>query len=274
MDLRRTPAAPLNALVACLWASERGALPHARECILPSGCDSIVIALHDTPLLRFADAHAPDAQRFGAALWQGVQDAPVFRDTSAPACVVGISFQPGGAAAFAGVPMGELSGRTIALDALWGTAVSGLRARLQEANGAVQRLDLAEAWLRRRLAAQGRPIDPVATQALTLLAADQAGARIDDVQRATGCSPQRFIARFRDAVGLTPKRYARVLRFHALVQQLGSGSHAAGLAALALDAGYADQSHLTNEFRRLGGMTPRAYRAVASDRPSHVAIGG
>ena len=82
-----------------------------------------MIALHDTPLLRCADAAGGQPQRVGSALWQGAHDAPVFRDTSAPACVVGITFRAGGAAAFAGVPMAELASRSTPLDALWGPDV-------------------------------------------------------------------------------------------------------------------------------------------------------
>lgn len=272
MYLQRRPAPPLDAVVACLWASERGALVHARERILPSGCDNVVIALHEAPLRRFADIDDRRGNSIGNALWQGVHDAPVLRDTSAPACVVGISFRAGGGAALAGVPMGDLAGRTLALDALWGSAVARLRDRLQHASGAVARLDLLEDWLLQRLAGvHGN--DPVVAQALALFAQAPTRARVESVRLATGCSPQRFIARFRDAVGLSPKRYARVLRFHTLVQRLGAGRELS-LAELALDAGYVDQSHLSNEFRRLGGLTPSAYRPVAGDRPTHVAIGG
>lgn len=117
---------------------------------------------------------------------------------------------------------------------------------------------------------RARAPDPVVAQALRLFLAQPERATVDAVRRATGCSPQRFIERFRAGVGLTPKRYARVLRFHALLQRLNRGTH--GLAELALDAGHVDQAHLANEFRRLGGLTPGAYRAVDADRPTHVAL--
>lgn len=273
MYLRRPAAAPLDACVECLWASERGALAHARERVLPGGRDSLVIALHDAPLRRYADEHDLAGRSLGQALWQGVHEGPVLRDTSAPACVVGASFRPGGAAALAGVPMHELAGRTIELGALWGyLPVAALRDRLQHTPGASARLQVFEAWLLRRLATTSFAPDPVVAQALQRFIAQPANASVEAVRRATGCSAQRFIERFRAAVGLTPKRCARVLRFHALLQPLAE-RHRPALAALALDAGYADQAHLAREFRRLGGLTAGEYRAVDAHQPTHVAVG-
>jgi AraC-like DNA-binding protein len=270
--LRRPACAPLDAFVECLWASERGALAHARERVLPGGRDSLVIALHDAALRRYADEHDREGQTLGHALWQGVHDRPVLRDTSAPACVVGVSFRPGGAAALAGVPMHELADRTIELGALWGfVPVASLRERLLHTPQPAARLDLLEAWLLRRLAHMQLATDPVVAQALQFFTAQPASASVDGARRATGCSPQRFIERFRAGVGLTPKRYARVLRFHALLQPLADRQRPA-LAELALDAGYADQAHLAREFRRLGGLTAGEYRAVDDQRLTHVAL--
>src|SRR5258705_495975 len=43
-------------------------------------------------------------------------------------------------------------------------------------------------------------------------------------------------------------------------------------AAVVLDAGFCDQSHLNRDFRAFSGVTPTDYRPVSDDRPSHVAI--
>ena len=111
----------------------------------------------------------------------------------------------------------------------------------------------------------------LAAWAAARFAADPAWARVEPIQRASGLSPARFIARFREAVGLTPKRYARVLRFQralALIPREGR----ADWAALALEAGYGDQAHLAHEFRRCAGMAPTAYRPLSADQPNHVIV--
>jgi AraC family transcriptional regulator len=42
------------------------------------------------------------------------------------------------------------------------------------------------------------------------------------------------------------------------------------LSSIAFDAGFSDQSHLTNTFRRLVGMTPAAFRVRFGPRPAAV----
>ncbi|WP_239009749.1 helix-turn-helix domain-containing protein [Delftia lacustris] len=57
--------------------------------------------------------------------------------------------------------------------------------------------------------------------------------------------------------GYGPKTLERVLRFQRLLA-LARSDRQAGLAALAAEAGYADQAHLSREVRALCGITPRA----------------
>jgi AraC-like DNA-binding protein len=72
-------------------------------------------------------------------------------------------------------------------------------------------------------------------------------------------------------VGLTPKRYARVLRFNALLPRLVRVGPI-DWAEVAVEGGYFDQSHLIHEFKRLAGVTPAIYAPVHASQPTHVAI--
>jgi AraC-like DNA-binding protein len=79
------------------------------------------------------------------------------------------------------------------------------------------------------------------------------GARVDELGAALGVSERQLRRRFADAVGYGPKTLARILRFQRFLTLAGDGGE---LARLALQAGYADQAHLTRETRRLAGRTP------------------
>lgn len=87
--------------------------------------------------------------------------------------------------------------------------------------------------------------------------------------RESGYSHRRVSSVFREAVGLAPKVFCRVQRFQRAVASITAGRP---LAAVANGCGYADQAHLTREFRDIAGLTPSAYRAAAPAQPNHVPV--
>jgi AraC-like DNA-binding protein len=94
-------------------------------------------------------------------------------------------------------------------------------------------------------------------------ALDRPRARVSSAAFELGLSARQLQRRVADAVGYGPKTLARVLRFRRLQalaatpprQDPGAAS-APALVDLALDAGYADQAHMTAEVTRLTGLSP------------------
>ena len=62
---------------------------------------------------------------------------------------------------------------------------------------------------------------------------------------------------FRDTVGMSPKAFAKLARFHRAVRAAREDLRG-GWGRIAVDAGYYDQAHLIADFRDLVGVTPRA----------------
>ena len=91
--------------------------------------------------------------------------------------------------------------------------------------------------------------DPLVRAAVAAL--DRPHARVATVAAELGVSARQLQRRVTDAVGYGPKMLARVLRFRRL-----QALPAAPLVELALDAGYADQAHMTAEVTHLAGISP------------------
>lgn len=271
MLLTRRPIAPLVPYVEMLWANERStALLHPRELNLPTGRVDIVIPLLEGQRIsRYQGCHDTIGEHHVGGVVHGAQDQASQRDTTGASSVVGVHFKPGGAAIFFGSALPSLRNRTVPLDALWGPSARALRDELQETAGPHARLLRLEAYLMARLAI-ARPEDALVAKALHTMAQDPATASIERVQRASGLGPTRFISRFDQQVGLTPKRYLRVLRFHTILSRIAlHPPH--DWAVTAVEAGYADQSHLIHEFKRIAGITPTAYAPLQPDQPTHMA---
>ena len=277
--LQRLPRRELAPFVDRLWACEAGdPVPGGRELVLPTGAMHVVIRL-DEPLRLFARPDDDHPTAIGHAIIGGARACAYVRDVSRPGRSVGAQLRPG-AAGLLGVPAAALAERHTVLDDVWGAAAQDLRERLAELDGpgmprAVSdpgggrgsidgpgMLDVFEAALLARVP-RVRGVHPAIAHALAQL---DARADVGAVVDALGYSHRRFIALFHDAVGLTPKRYARVQRLQRALA--GIATHA--LAAVAADAGYSDQAHLTREFRALAGVSPGAYRARGAGPRNHV----
>lgn len=89
-----------------------------------------------------------------------------------------------------------------------------------------------------------------------------------DMARAVGMSPRAFERSFVREYGLPPQQYLKRLRIQTACRMLVDTRES--LAAVSLRCGFADQSHLTREFRRVTGMTPGMYRETyaAANVPS------
>ena len=83
----------------------------------------------------------------------------------------------------------------------------------------------------------------------------------------TGWSRRHVTERFRRQLGVSPKAYARLLRFEHASALLNEKPRGRTLADVAMEAGYYDQSHLTRDFVALAGMTPGAVAADAGAAP-------
>jgi AraC family transcriptional regulator len=77
-----------------------------------------------------------------------------------------------------------------------------------------------------------------------------------------GVHPRHVLRTFRRYVGCSMGEYARRRRIRRAQRLLAEAELT--VAAIAVEAGFCDQSHFTRVFRRCTGMTPAAYRRLAS----------
>jgi AraC-like DNA-binding protein len=92
-------------------------------------------------------------------------------------------------------------------------------------------------------------------------------ARVETLMDETGWSRRHVTERFRRQLGVSPKSYARLVRFERASWLLAENSRRRTVADVAMEAGYYDQSHLTRDFVALAGVTPGAFLANAELDP-------
>jgi AraC-like DNA-binding protein len=249
------PQKPLSNFIGVFWYWRGHVSSYSKERILPMGTAELVINLG-----------APT----GAGI-SGPQSESVIIERTAQDELLGIHFSLGGAFPFLEFPFGELHGLTITLADLWGERrANELLCRLHEAPAVGMKFQVLEQWL---MMIATRPLKhhPAVSFAMKEFERDpglRSGAVI--AERA-GFSHRRFIQVFRDEVGLTPKLFCRVQRFHEVIKRVHSLQDVDWLD-IALSCGYFDQSHFIHDFKRFSGLTPTDYLQLRTEHPSHVQV--
>jgi len=96
--------------------------------------------------------------------------------------------------------------------------------------------------------------DPRVDAAVVAIIRSGGRASIEEVAAQAGVSRQHLARAFAYHVGVSPKTFARVMRFRRAIT-LARGARE-GWADLAAELGYFDQSHMISEFREFAGDTP------------------
>jgi AraC-like DNA-binding protein len=268
--LIREPPPALRPFVKTVWVSresEDDVGVGARERMLPSGAMHLVIRLSEPPIRLFAGIGDRVGCDLGHAVVGGMRTGFYVRDKARPAHAIGIELRAGMDERLLGASAGELAERHTPLESLWGRAALEMRDRLFEPSTLAAQLDLFTALLARRFAPV-RAMHPAVAHALSTI---QTVPDVGAIVRASGYSHRRFIALFRAAVGISPKRYQRVLRFERVLRLLIARPPVPMVEA-ALAAGYSDQPHFTREFREFAGISPTEYRQASPVWTQHVPL--
>ena len=101
--------------------------------------------------------------------------------------------------------------------------------------------------------------------ALELLYSTQGQIRMSALATSCGLSLRQFERRFKQRISVSPKIFARLLRFEALLTSLIQ-EPASSLADVASHLGYQDQAHVIHEFKMWAGCTPTAFLVRAKQR--------
>lgn len=230
----------------------RRELPHAEGVLIVNLADPIEVTGGDARAIRLGS---------GEAFVAGVHTRTALSHSIGTQAGIHVFLPLATVRRLLGVPMDELADQVVPLDALLGRSARDLGDALGEARNAETRADILDRTLETALAG-ALPFDKRLTHALALLRGrpDRDIAQIaDDV----GWSRKHMAARVRDAIGVGPRSFRRLLRFQTLTALIEAATGRPDWAALALEAGYFDQSHMIREFSEFSGLTPSIYLARA-----------
>ena len=180
-----------------------------------------------------------------------------------------VFFQPAALSRLFGLPDAEFLGTAVDAADYLGPGVKELMRRLREMHSRggdpAELRRGVEGFLQARLAASLEE-GPIHRAALAL---HRSNGLIDLERLAdeSGHSLRHFSRAFLQQFGMTPKRYARVVRF-GYAMRLKLERPRLSWADVSQEAGYYDQNHMAKEFKFLVGEGPSAFLKAVTDSPA------
>jgi len=166
-----------------------------------------------------------------------------------------IVFQPGGFSTLFKLAARELTNADFDGEEALGRPISELYERLAEVSAFHDRVRVADGWLS-ALRPASDSVSAIVRSAMAVIRTS-GSVRINELARHAGLGIRQFERRFDHEIGISPKLYARIVRFEAALQRRAA-SPGTRWTDIAHGLGYHDQMHMVHDFTRLSGDSPEA----------------
>ncbi|WP_306440274.1 AraC family transcriptional regulator [Paenibacillus taichungensis] len=262
--MEQIPSASLMAHVACYWESglilqsskkpdmdggivqpDMSVLVPAR--VLPDGCTDMLITYDSVGSLHSYGYCGNYTHPFAVP---GPSDAPASADYT-----FGVRFFPGGAYVFHGLPLEEFTDRRIPLHECWPVELSELQERMAGTKSFKERVQVMNTYLSPLSLQPNTYEHDLMKNVLHRIFKDGGRMSVRELAMREVVSERQLHRKFAEWIGVSPKRFSEVVRFHRVLGSIHQG-HTADGVALALNHGFFDQAHLIRQFRKFYGETP------------------
>ncbi|WP_458125709.1 helix-turn-helix domain-containing protein [Paenibacillus sp. Z3-2] len=261
--VEKIPAADLMAYVACYW--ESGSLPNTHADVaagegrersvmtvparvLPDGCTDMLIT-YDPVCSVHSYAYCGNYTEPFAVPESSDDDAPAGDYT------FGVRFFPGGAHVFHGMPLEWFTDKRIALQECWPEKLNELQERMAETNSFTERVEVMNTYLSPLSVQASTYENDLMKNVLHRIFKDGGRMSVQEIALREVVSERQLHRKFSEWIGISPKRFSEVVRFHRVLGSIHQG-HTADWAMLAQNHGFFDQAHLIRQFRKFYGETP------------------
>ena len=171
-----------------------------------------------------------------------------------------VVFQPTGINQLMGIPAHELNDSIIRTEYIFNKQGRQLYEKLAEQFTIQDKLRLLNAFFLEQLAKRMVPDDSLLRAALNFIVKNKGLISSNQLVKLTGYTERQVERKFMESVGINPKKFSNIVKLHTFLKELKSNQNNKNLTSMAYEAGYADQSHLIKEFKKITGMTPKIYQ--------------
>lgn len=179
----------------------------------------------------------------------------VYRCTSSFG-IFGVYFYPFAIPALFDLPAQELSDETPDLQTFLGIEGENLEERMMASRTNADRISIIATFLEKRIKKVDRR-DEAMHHHIRSIIHTTGKTNVDRIAKELSFSRRQFERKFKRLAGFSPKMYERIIRFQHASDEYNKQQKS--LTQIALEYGYYDHSHFSNEFKKFSGYNPKDY---------------
>lgn len=195
-------------------------------------------------------------QKLTSAGITGITDGYKIFKNSASIGTILVYFTEIGFAHFTSHPVHELFNLSLSLDDVFEkSCIKEVEEKLTLATTEIQRVKIVEQFFLSQL--KDLQTDRLIVEAIKLIYQSNGSIRIKALNEKLYISQSPFEKRFRKIVGTTPKKFASIVRFNEVIDQL---AQAKTLTEICYKNNFFDQAHFIKDFKHFTGDTPESFK--------------
>lgn len=254
------PAKPLQPFIECYWMLRLApGAAHTWEEYLTVDAQADILFNFGSPYLRHLPNEIPSQPSPASAHLNGLRQQALSVTQFGDIHLVAVRFRPGGVAAFLRLQVAELVDQTVDLQHLFrASIVRDMEAQLYDhADQHGRQVASLDAFFLAHLAppANHKIVEVIAAH----IAVSGGGISIHTLCTEFGYSIRTLDRHFQQVFGVSPKFYARLVRFQRAVALITANPHRT-LLDIVFTCGYFDQAHFSRDFKAFSGQSPDEYR--------------
>ncbi|HPI19708.1 MAG TPA: helix-turn-helix domain-containing protein [Candidatus Kapabacteria bacterium] len=179
--------------------------------------------------------------------------------------MIAVYFKPFGASLFFDLSYSELNNTNLDLGAIIGDKYKTTREKLGMASNLNKRIAIIENFLLNHYNNKRYYEIEILSKCIEIIDTNFGMISIDDLANETCITNKQLDRYFNKRIGLAPKQYIRIKKINYAIAMLRT-KRQMNLTQIALETGFYDQAHFTNDFKKITGINPKKFSALLSEK--------
>jgi len=245
---RIKPPDELKHLVECYWIAKSKSPTPILQKIIPDGFPEIIFHFGDPYKIELKSSWEVQSN----SLVAGQITKYFFLENTGQSDILGVKLKPAALTQFFGTDMSSLKDKVISLNDFGNSELNEVNHSIREISDSKERIKIINTHLT-KLSNQTNPVE----KAIECILSSNGMLRVISICEQCEINERQLERHFKKYIGLSPKFYARIIRFNYIFQI--AQQKKLSWAEVGLESGFYDQPHFSKNFKTFSGEDPSKY---------------